>query len=102
MKALYGDDFAGIIELDTERMAADGAGWISFCYLAANMRGRNMGIQLVGHAVSVYRRLGRKALRLHVAESNTGGIAFYDKLGFNIIGTEKGILCPLRLMELGL
>lgn len=102
MKALYGEDFAGIIELDTERMAYDGAGWISFCYLTADMRGHSMGIQLIGHAVSVYRRLGRKALRLHVAESNTSGIAFYDKLGFNTIGTEKGILCPLKLMELGL
>ena len=102
MKAFYGDDFAGIIELDTERMASLGAGWISFCYLTADKRGHSMGIQLIGHAVSVYRRLGRKSLRLLVAESNTAGIAFYDKLGFKCIGVEEGILCPLKLMEFAL
>lgn len=102
MKAFYGDDFAGIIELDTERMASHGAGWISFCYLTADKRGHNMGIQLIGHAVSVYRRLGRKSLMLHVAESNTAGIAFYDKLGFKCIGVEDGVLCPLKLMEFAL
>ncbi len=102
MKALYGEDFAGIIELDTERMSSDGAGWISFCYLTADMRGHNMGIQLIGHAVSVYRKLGRSALRLHVAESNSAGIAFYEKLGFSCIGSAKGILCPLKLMEMKL
>ena len=102
MKAFYGDDFAGIIELDTERMASLGAGWISFCYLTADKRGHSMGIQLIGHAVSVYRRLDRKSLRLHVAESNSAGIAFYDKLGFKCIGVEEGILCPLKLMEFAL
>lgn len=102
MKACYGDDFAGIIELNPERMAGQGAGWISLCYLSPDMRGRNMGVQLVGHAVSVYRRLGRKSLRLHVAESNPQGIAFYEKLGFRCIGIEPGVLCPLKLMELPL
>lgn len=102
MKALYGKDFAGIIELDTERMAFEGAGWISFCYLTYDMRGHNMGVQLVGHAVSVYRKLARKSLRLHVAENNTSAIAFYEKLGFECIGSESGILCPLKLMELKL
>lgn len=99
MKAYYGDDYAGIIELDTNRMSATGAGWISLCYLIPDMRGQGMGVQLVGHAVSVYRRLGRKALRLHVSHDNKRALAFYEKLGFQCIATESGSVSPLYLME---
>lgn len=99
MKAYYGDDYAGIIELDPDRMAGEGAGWISFCYLTSDMRGQNMGVQLVGHAVSVYRKLGRKALRLHVSQDNARALAFYERLGFQCIATESGSTAPLKLME---
>ena len=99
MKAFYGDDYAGIIELDPERMADEGAGWISLCYLVNELRGQSMGVQLVGHAVSVYRKLGRKALRLHVSQDNERALAFYEKLGFTCIGTESGSIAPLNLME---
>jgi probable phosphoglycerate mutase len=99
MKAFSGNDFAGIVELDTERGAELGALWISFLYLAPGLRGNNLGVQLVGHAVSVCRRLGRSALRLHVAEENKSARAFYRKLGFTGVGIENGIVCPLLLLE---
>lgn len=99
MKVFCGDDFAGIVELDPNRMASDNAGWISLCYLVPEMRGQNLGAQLVGHAVSFYRGLGRKVLRLHVAEKNKRGIEFYKKLDFKCIGEEKGNTCQLLLME---
>ncbi len=100
-KALSRDSFAGFIALDPAR-SADDAGWISFLYLAPEFRGMGMGAQLLGHAVSVYRGLGRRALRLHVAEDNTSALSFYDRLGFARIGTEAGARYPLRLMELEL
>jgi len=99
MKVLSGDKFAGIIELDTERAAKDGVGWISLCYLSPEFRGQNLGAQLLGHAISVYRGLGRKTLRLHVAETNKRGIEFYEKHDFKRIGAAKGNLCSLLLME---
>lgn len=102
MKALSGDDFAGIIELDTERGAELDAVWISFLYLTPGLRGNKLGVQLVGHAVSVCRKLGRSALRLHVAEENKSALAFYRKLGFTAVGTENGIVCPLLLLEMKL
>lgn len=102
MQAFSGEEFAGIVELDTDRCADAGVGWVSFLYLAPAFRGHNMGAQLIGHAVSVYRRLGRQAIRLHVAEDNKNAAAFYDRLGFRCIGTESGSLCPLRLMEMKL
>jgi probable phosphoglycerate mutase len=100
MKAYSGEDFAGIIELDLERMSEDGAGWISLCYLCPQFRGRGFGVQLLGHAVSVYRNLGRKTLRLHVSEKNGRGIAFYEKHGFRRTGTASGAVAPLILMEM--
>ena len=99
MKVFSGDDFAGIIELDPERASEKGAGWISLCYLTPAYRGKNLAVQLIGHAVSVFRGLGRVSLRLHVAETNTRAIAFYGKYSFERIGSAKGNLCPLLLME---
>lgn len=98
--AYYGDYFAGIVELDPVMMSYLGSGWISFCYLTQAMRGQGYGAQLVGQAVSVFREKGRSSLRLHVAETNTNAIAFYKKMGFSIIATDDGIICPLYLMEL--
>ena len=100
MKVLSGEDFAGIVELDTYRAREDNAGWISFCYLAPDFRNRGLGVQLVGHAVSVFRRLGRQSLRLHVSAENKAAISFYQKLGFEKIGEDEGIRAPLYLMEL--
>lgn len=99
MKAFCGDEFAGIVELDPARMIDKGAGWISFCYIVPDMRRQNFGVQLIGHAVSVYRGLGRKCLRLNVAEINKQAIDFYKALDFKCIGTEDGYSCPLLLME---
>ncbi|MEA4894743.1 MAG: bifunctional histidine phosphatase family protein/GNAT family N-acetyltransferase [Oscillospiraceae bacterium] len=102
MKACSGDEFAGIVELDTVRGSDRGAGWISLLYLVQDYRGHNMGIQLVGHAVSVYRRLGRSSLQLHVSEDNKAALAFYEKFGFKHIGTDPGSIRPLKLMEMKL
>ncbi len=102
MKAFYGEEFAGIIELDTTRASDEGAGWISLLYLTPDNRGHNMGIQLIGHAVSVYRKLGRSSLQLHTSEDNRAALRFYEKFGFRHIGTESGSISPLWLMEMKL
>ena len=100
MKAsVNGNDFAGIVELDPKRMAQDSAGWISFFYLVPELRGRGFAPQLLGHAVSFYRNLGRKTLRLHVAETNARAIVFYENEGFVQIGSESGAGSRLLLME---
>ena len=99
MKVYSGEQFAGIIELDPDRMATEGAGWVSFCYIVPELRGQDFGVQLLGHAVSYFRARGRQSLRLHVSELNPRAISFYEKYAFKEIGGEPGIVCWLKLME---
>lgn len=99
MKLFAGDELAGVIELDPDRGREDGAGWISLLYVPPEKRGRRLGVQLLGHAVSYFRRQGRAALRLHVSETNETAIGFYRAAGFAPIGTTPGIGGTLLLME---
>lgn len=99
MKALYGDEFAGILELDPERMAGEGAGWISFVYIAPELRGRGLACQLIGQAVSYYRKKGRSSLCLHVSETNSRALALYEGLGFHCIGSAEGNVSILQLLQ---
>ena len=90
---------AGIVELDTERCARESAGWISLLYMAPAARGHGLAVQLLGHAVSVFRHLGRGAIRLHVSTENPTAIGFYRHFGFRELKREKGVAAPLILME---
>ncbi|MBR2717487.1 MAG: GNAT family N-acetyltransferase [Oscillospiraceae bacterium] len=99
-KLYLAEDFAGLVELDPERGALDGTGWISLLYLEPNMRGRRLGVQLIGHGVSVFRRMGRSRMQLHVAKDNEHAIGFYKAVGFRVAGTARGVGGSLYLMEM--
>lgn len=100
VKLYQGDRFAGLVELDPERGREDGCGWISLLYVEPELRGGRLGVQLVGHAVSVFRREGRTGLRLHTAEENTAAVGFYEHNGFRRAGRTEGVRGPLYLMEM--
>lgn len=87
-----------MLALDELRGAHHGYGWIAFLYLRPEMRGEGFGTQLLGEAVSRFRELGRKRVRLCVAPTNPA-LAFYEHLGFVRCGTEPGALEQLLLME---
>lgn len=89
----------GITELDTLRGAEQGLGWICLCYIEPAYRRTQLGVQLLGHAVSVFRRLGRRAVRLSVYEGNAGAIAFYEEYGFRAVGETQGVASRLLIME---
>lgn len=97
--AMAGDEFAGIVQLDTERYKEDGAGYIPFCFIAPERREQNLGIQLIGQAVSFFRPLGRDKLRLRCAPYNDHAQHFYKKYGFVKIGEEQGSRVPLDILE---
>ncbi|MCL1820051.1 MAG: bifunctional histidine phosphatase family protein/GNAT family N-acetyltransferase [Oscillospiraceae bacterium] len=90
----------GILQLDVEANLKPGTGHISFFYLEPRCRGKGMGVQLLGHAVSVYRELGRSEVVLRVADSNEHALYFYKKHGFKQFGIEDGHKGQLLLLSL--
>ena len=94
-----GETFAGLIDLDTARGAHADYGWISLLYLRPEYRNRGLGVQLLGRAVVKYRKLGRRAIRLHVAEDNKAAVAFYRANAFEELSRVPGAQAPLLLME---
>ncbi len=99
-KLLYEDETVGLLELDPDRGADEGAGWISLVWVDADWRGRRFGAQLIGQATSCFRQRGRDKLRLHVSQTNAAAIGFYEALGFEKTGVSQGIGGPLYLMEM--
>ncbi len=99
VKVLRGEELAGVVELDTQRISGGNTGWVVLLYLTEKMRSRGLAVQLLGHAVSVYRSMGRSAIRLHVSTENKKGIAFYERNGFRQVGIDAGVSAPLLLME---
>lgn len=97
--AISGDDFGGLVELDLERFCDRDAGFIEFYYMDKALRGTSMSLQLMGHAVSVFRGLGRRSLRLLAPAENEAITGYYRYLGFDEIGREAGPGGDFLLME---
>ena len=89
----------GLIQLDPERFASEQVGYIPFLYVSPAWRGKELGVQLLGHAVGYYRPLGRTKLQLSVAKQNAAALHFYDKHGFHPVGKTPGAHGDLLLME---
>jgi aminoglycoside 6'-N-acetyltransferase len=73
-------------------------GYVSLFYVAADCRGEGLGRVLHEHAVDVFRRRGKKLMRLSVSISNARAIAFYRKLGWAAVGTRPNKE-PMAIME---
>lgn len=99
VKILSGGRVAGLVELDPARGAEEGCGWVSFLYLLPDYRGLGWGVQLLGHALWFFETCGRRAVRLHVAETNARAVEFYEHYGFQKIGRAAGVSSALYLME---
>ncbi len=101
-EAKLGGRPAGMIELAPESGAEEGCGHIAFLCMDEEFRGRGLGIQLIGHAVSFYRPLGRKKLRLNVAADNHNAVKFYAGCGFTETTRESGSFGEVIIMEKGI
>ncbi|MBP5169698.1 MAG: GNAT family N-acetyltransferase [Oscillospiraceae bacterium] len=98
-KIFDGETCVGLLDCDTEKGAHANYGWVSFLYLTEAYRGKGYGIQVLGRAIVLYRNLGRTALRLYAASSNTSALRFYKNCGFSVLSSESGSDGPLYLME---
>lgn len=97
--AMEGDQIVGLVALDTYKGTEEGTGWIGFLYMLPQYRGKRYASQLVGYAATLYTRLGRRSVCLHVSEDNPNAIGFYRHLGFHQTGEAIGVGAPLLLME---
>jgi probable phosphoglycerate mutase len=98
--AMNGDEIAGLLQLDAETELKPGAGHISFFYLEPRFRGKGLGVQMLGQAVSFYRKLNRTHVALRVSDKNTNALRFYKRYGFTQFGKEKGFSGKLLFLEL--
>lgn len=99
MQVMLGDAPAGVLQLNLRREAEKGVGAIPFFYLLPETRKRGLGVQLLGQAVSTYRPMGRRYLRLRCAPDNDVAQRFYQRNGFRKIGEDPGSRVPLDIME---
>ena len=99
MCAMLGEQPVGVIQMDLERDADKGVGYIPFFYMSPEYRKKGLGVQLLGQAVSTYRPLGRKYLRLRCAPDNLVAQRFYKRYGFRKIAEVQGSRVPLDMME---
>ena len=97
--AFLGEELAGLIQMDLRRDAEKGVGYIPFFYMMPGRRKQGLGVQLLGEAVSVYRPLGRKYLRLRCAPDNYVAQRFYRRYGFCKAAEAEGTRVPLDIME---
>ncbi|MCI9393189.1 MAG: GNAT family N-acetyltransferase [Oscillospiraceae bacterium] len=81
-QAFSKDTLAGQLELELDREAEEQNGWITRLALEPSFTGQNLGVQLIGQAVSVYRPLGRSYLRLCIAKEQKEILGFFRAYGF--------------------
>lgn len=99
LAAMQGERPVGILQMDDGAAAEADAGFVWFLYLEPEARGCGLGVQLLGQAVSRYRSLERRAIRLRCAPENTGGAHFYQSCGFMEVGRTSGGLGGLKVLE---
>ena len=97
--AMLGDKVVGLIQMDFRRDADQGVGGIPFYYMMPEHRGKKLGVQLLGEAVSIYRPMGRDKLRLRCSPENLSGQRFYRNNGFVKVAEERGACGMLDILE---
>lgn len=97
--AMLGDEIHGILELDATQYQAQQIGYIAFFYLDSTCRGKKLGVQLLGQAISYFRGMSCRAVRLRCAPYNQHARSFYKKYGFHKVGEDTGARVPLDILE---
>ena len=78
------DEPIGIIGLDKVRGTKSGIGWISYIHVIPAHRKKSFATQMLGLAVSDFRKLKRDRLRMELP-SGSLGINFMSRCGFDVI-----------------
>jgi len=91
------DEPVGILGIDSERDRKSSIGWISYIHIIPARRRKNFGTQLLGLAVSDFRKLHRERLRIELPAGSQGS-NFMARCGFKILDITDNVC----LMEKGI
>jgi len=78
------DEPIGIVGLDTKKDSKQGIGWLSYIHVIPAHRQKGFATQLLGLAISDFRKLKREYIRIEVP-SGSLGINFLSKFGFKTL-----------------
>lgn len=78
----------GQLELAIREYKDKKIGYVHLYYLVPEIRGRGMGKELHGYAVSFFNQHQVDEFHLRVSVTNTSAMRFYHKLGMEEAGTE--------------
>ena len=92
--AFLGDEPVGILGIDTKKSSKAGIGWLSYIHIIPMRRNKTYGTQLLGLAISDFRKLKRDRMRIEVP-SGSLGINFLSRFGF----VELEVTDSICLME---
>ncbi len=87
--AMSGEAPAGVIQGSPTRYRDQGAGLIAFAALAPAFRGKGLGAQLLGQAISHTRGLGMTSLRARCSGRSQAALAFFARHGFSTQGEDQ-------------
>ncbi|MDR1736780.1 MAG: GNAT family N-acetyltransferase [Oscillospiraceae bacterium] len=96
--AMCGGKSVGLLLLSLPKSTPD-AGHIALFSLDKDYRGKGLGIQLLGEAISFFRQCGRSALKLNVWHKNERALRFYHANGFVKTGESDGLFGTAYIMR---
>jgi len=73
-----------------ESVSNENTGWISYLYLKPEYRRRNFSVQLLGQAISEFRRIGKEFIRIE-AQTDSPAYKLCLKDGFEILSEADGM-----------
>jgi len=88
--AFLEDEPVGIVGIDTKRDHKLNTGWVSYIHVVPAHRKKTFATQLLGMAVSDFRKLQREKLRIEIP-SGSLGINFMNKCGFEVLDVTDTI-----------
>jgi len=91
---LIGLDDADIRRSPGNDISPDRAGWIDYIFVKPELRFRNFGVQLLGQAVSVFRKLNCGKLRISIPNGSPS-LDFFLRFEFSVTG-EDASFCLLE------
>jgi len=82
--AFLTDEPVGIIGFDTHREENRKTGWLSYIHVIPKHREKSFGTQLLGLAISDFRKLGREKIHIEIP-TDIPGYNFMLRCGFNVL-----------------